>query len=437
MSRYKKNSITLFGAIGLGTGVMISAGIFALMGQVAELGGKWFPLIFILGGIVTVFSAYSYIKLSNTYPSAGGIGMYLVRAYGKGNLAAFAAMLMTFSMVINQSLVARTFGTYTLQLFNAEENSLWVPALGVGLLILAFLVNISGNKFIQTFTSFFSILKIIGLLIFAGAGLLLTNFAISPAQSTSQVADTPVMGFIAAIALTILSFKGFTTITNQGEEIVKPHKNVGRAIIYSIIISLIVYILLAWTVSSNLPLNEIIDKQNYALAAAAEPALGELGVWFTVIVAIIATISGIIVSVFSVSRMLAMLTDMKLIPHSHFHMPGDIQKHTLVYTVVVAMVLTVSFDLSRIASMGAILYLVMDMIIHWGLLTKLKNDVDANPFIISTALILDALVLIAFLWVKVKTDILIVIVSLIVMLITYFGIKWFLNANKHQTKSNH
>src|SRR5699024_10365855 len=348
MSRYKKNSITLFGAIGLGTGVMISAGIFALMGQVAELGGKWFPLIFILGGIVTVFSAYSYIKLSNTYPSAGGIGMYLVRAYGKGNLAAFAAMLMTFSMVINQSLVARTFGTYTLQLFNAEENSLWVPALGVGLLILAFLVNISGNKFIQTFTSFFSILKIIGLLIFAGAGLLLTNFAISPAQSTSQVADTPVMGFIAAIALTILSFKGFTTITNQGEDIVKPHKNVGRAIIYSIIISLIVYILLAWTVSSNLPLNEIIDKQNYALAAAAEPALGELGVWFTVIVAIIATISGIIVSVFSVSRMLAMLTDMKLIPHSHFHMPGDIQKHTLVYTVVVAMVLTVSFDLSRI-----------------------------------------------------------------------------------------
>ena len=437
MSRYKKNSITLVGAVGLGTGVMISAGIFALMGQVAELGGKWFPLIFILGGVVTIFSAYSYIKLSNAYPSAGGIGMYLVTEYGKGNLAAFAALLMAFSMVINQSLVARTFGTYTLQLFNADANSLWVPGLGVGLLILAFLVNISGNKFIQTFTSFFSILKIIGLLIFAGAGLLLTNFAISPAESTTQAADTTVMGFIAAIALTILSFKGFTTITNQGAEIVKPHKNIGRAITFSIIISLIVYILLAWTVSSNLPLNEIIEKQNYALAAAAEPALGELGVWFTVIVAIIATISGIIVSVFSVSRMLAMLTDMKLIPHSHFHMPGDIQTHTLVYTVVIAMVLTVSFDLSRIASMGAILYLIMDMIIHWGLLTKLKDKVEANRFIVSTSLILDGIVLIAFLWVKVKTDILIVIVSLIVMLVTYFGVHWFLRKNKPDVESTH
>src|SRR5699024_7777042 len=162
MSRYKKNSITIIGAIGLGTGVMISAGIFALMGQVAELGSKWFPLIFILGGIVTAFSAYSYIKLSNTFPSAGGIGMYLVKEYGKGTLTAFAALLMALSMVINQSLVARTFGTYTLQLFDAGENSFWIPILGVALLIFAFIVNISGNKFIQSFTSVVSLLKIAG-----------------------------------------------------------------------------------------------------------------------------------------------------------------------------------------------------------------------------------------------------------------------------------
>ena len=436
MSRYKKNSITIIGAIGLGTGVMISAGIFALMGQVAELGGKWFPLIFILGGIVTAFSAYSYIKLSNTFPSAGGIGMYLVKEYGKGTLTAFAALLMALSMVINQSLVARTFGTYTLQLFDAGENSFWIPILGVALLIFAFIVNISGNKFIQSFTSVVSLLKIAGLLIFVGTGLLVANFTFIPAESTAQAPDTTIMGFVAAIALTILSFKGFTTITSQGEEIVEPNKNVGRAIIFSIAISLVVYILIAWAVSSNLPLNEIIEKQNYALAAA-EPSLGKLGLWFTVIIAIIATISGIIVSVFSVSRMLAMLTDMKLIPHSHFGMPGNIQRHTLVYTIIVAMVLTVLFDLSRIASMGAILYLIMDMIIHWGLLTKLKQEVNANRFVVSIAFILDGIVLIAFLWVKVKTDILIVIVSIIVMLVTYFGERWFLRNRSSNIKPTH
>ncbi|MFD2637277.1 APC family permease [Piscibacillus salipiscarius] len=430
MTQYKKNSITLIGAIGLGTGVMISAGIFALLGQVAELGGKWFPLIFILGGIVTAFSAYSYIKLSNTYPSAGGIGMYLVKEYGKGTLTAFAALLMAFSMVINQSLVARTFGNYTLQLINVDSNSFWIPVLGVGLLIFAFIVNISGNKFIQTFTSFVSLLKIIGLLIFAGAGLVVVNFTFSPAESTSQAPETSIAGFIAAIGLTVLSFKGFTTITNQGEEIVKPKKNVGRAIMFSILISLVVYILLAWAVSSNLPLNKIIEKKDYALAAAAEPALGNLGVWFTVIIAIIATISGIIASVFAVSRMLAMLTNMDLIPHSHFGMPGKIQRHTLVYTIVIAMVLTVLFDLSRIASLGVFLYLIMDLIIHWGLLTKLKDQIDFNRIIVIGAIVLDSIILIAFTWVKIKADSLIVLVAIVVMIITYIGERWFLKISK-------
>jgi hypothetical protein len=50
-------------------------------------------------------------------------------------------------------------------------------------------------------------------------------------------------------------------------------------------------------------------------------------------IAIMTTAGGMLASIFAVSRMLAMLTEMKLVPHSHFGMPGSIQKHTLVYTV--------------------------------------------------------------------------------------------------------
>ena len=74
---YKANSITLRGAVAMGTGVMIGAGIFALTGQIAELAGPWFPLSFIAGAIVTGLSAYSYIKMSNAWPSSGGIAMIL------------------------------------------------------------------------------------------------------------------------------------------------------------------------------------------------------------------------------------------------------------------------------------------------------------------------------------------------------------------------
>ena len=427
MTEYKKQSISLIGAVGLGTGVMISAGIFALLGQVAELAGVWFPLIFIIGSIVTAFSAYSYVKMSQQFPSAGGIGMFLVKAYGKGTITASAALLMAFSMVINQSLVARTFGTYILQLFDGSQADWLVPLLGAGLLLFSFIVNISGNSFIQSFTSIASLLKIIGLTIIASSGIWIADFTFTPVDSDNSTLNVPIENYIAATALTILAFKGFTTITNSGEEITKPKKNIGKAIAISISISLIVYVLLSWAVYTNLSITEIIKAKDYALAEAARPAFGDTGVWITVIIAIIATISGIIASVFAVSRMLAMLTEMKLIHHKHFKMPGSIQKHTLVYTVVFALVLTISFDLSRIASMGAILYLVMDMIIHWGVFKHLRRKVGANPSIVLTAFILDGIVLVSFILVKIKTDILVIVVAAFLIMITFAGERLFLN----------
>ncbi|MEQ9248566.1 MAG: amino acid permease, partial [Nitratireductor sp.] len=106
---YKEGSITLGGAVAMGTGVMIGAGIFALTGQIAELAGPLFPLAFIAGAVVTGFSAYSYIRMSNAWPSAGGIAMILQKCYGPGADAAGSALLMSLSMVIDEILVARTF----------------------------------------------------------------------------------------------------------------------------------------------------------------------------------------------------------------------------------------------------------------------------------------------------------------------------------------
>ena len=88
---YRQDSLTLIGAVAMGTGVMIGAGIFALTGQVAELAREWFPMAFLVGALISAFSAYSYVKMSNAYPSAGGIAMYLSKAYGKTTTTAVAA----------------------------------------------------------------------------------------------------------------------------------------------------------------------------------------------------------------------------------------------------------------------------------------------------------------------------------------------------------
>jgi amino acid transporter len=306
---YKKNSLSLLGAVAMGTGVMIGAGIFALTGQIAEQAGGLFPFAFLAAALVTAFSAYSYVKMSNAHPSAGGIAMYLKRAYGKGTMTAACALLMYFSMVINESLVARTFGTYTLQLFDIGRNQWLIPALGVGLLAVAFGVNIAGNRFIDSMSRVTALVKVGGIALFALVGLWLSGLSF---ESVTVDKQTSTGGFLAGVALAILAYKGFTTISNSGAEIVDPHRNVSRAIVISISICVAIYLLVAFAVGGNLSIDEIVKAKDFALAEAARPVFGQWGLWFTVALAVVATVSGIIASTFAVSRMLAMLTDMGL-----------------------------------------------------------------------------------------------------------------------------
>ncbi|MEO8176072.1 MAG: APC family permease [Sphingomicrobium sp.] len=417
---YEKNSLTLAGSVAMGTGVMIGAGIFALTGQVAELAGSWFPIAFFVAAIVSGFSAYSYIKVCNKYPSAGGIAMVLERAYGKGTVTAAAALLMALSMIINESLVARTFANYTLQLFGTE-GGIAVPLLAVGLVVFAFLVNIAGNKVIGALSKFTAAIKIGGILLFAATALWATGFDLTAAGAART---THLDNFVAGTALAILAYKGFTTITNSGAEVVHPERNVGRAIMISLVICLLVYMAVCVAVSSALTIPEIVGARDYSLAEASRPALGDYGVWFTVGIAIIATTSGILASMFAVSRMLTMLTEMKLIPHSHLGMPGDIHQHLLVYTAVCAALLAALFDLGRIAALGAIFYLLMDIIVHWGVLRHLRRDVGARVPVLITAIVLDATALAAFVAVKVRSDPLITMIGLFGIAVI-LAFEWF------------
>jgi amino acid transporter len=248
------------------------------------------------------------------------------------------------------------------------------------------------------------------LVVLAGGGLWAAGWSFETVSAVPR--ERGVLSFTGAVALGILAYKGFTTITNSGGELENPEKNVGRAIMISLGICTLLYLFTALATGANLSIEGIVRHKDYALAEAARPAYGQVGVWITVGFAIAATVSGIIASVFAVSRMLAMLTRMEMVPHRHFGLPGDVQTHTLIYTIVFAMCLTALFDLSRIATLGAVFYIVMDMFVHWGVLRHLREDVDARAWILWTALGLDALVLAAFLWVKFRMDLLVVGLSL-------------------------
>ncbi len=204
-----------------------------------------------------------------------------------------------------------------MRLFDIESTSVLVPILGVLLIAAAFIINISGNKIIEATATLTASIKILGIATLAIAGLVAGVFPSVGSGVFEAENGVSIASFIAALALSILAYKGFTTITNQGGDIVNPHRNIGRSIVLSVLICTLIYVALALSVAANLGIPEIIAAKDYALAEAARPVFGEWGLWFTVILAIIATVSGLIASVFSASRLLAMLARMKqiLVPH--------------------------------------------------------------------------------------------------------------------------
>ena len=84
--------------------------------------------------------------------------------------------------------------------------------------------------------------------------------------------------------------------------------------------------------------------------------------------------------------------------------------------------------------MGVIFYIIMDIAIHWGVLTKLKNEVNANPYIVSFAITLDVIILSAFLWIKWQMDPFVIWASLIGLGLIVIGETAFLRVirNKYQ-----
>lgn len=438
MKNSKKHTqkLSLLGSVSLGTGVMIGAGIFVLMGQIAELVGDLFPIAFIAGAIIVGFSSYSYVKFSNTYPSSGGVAKFLTKAYGPGTAAGSFSLLMYVSMVVAQSLVAGTFGAYALRLF-PQEYAGYASVLGVILIAVAYIINISGNKVIEATATLTAIVKIAGIALLAISGLVISGLPTIAGNyvSTSSQSLPEGFGFIAALALSILAYKGFTTITNQGGDIKNPHKNVGRSIIISIAVCTVIYVTLALSVAGGLSIEEIIIAKDYALAAAAKPVFGEWGSTLTIFLAIIATVSGVIASVYSASRMLGMLSKMKQVPN--LNSIRNLKNPALIFTVALAILLTVLFDLTRIASIGAIFYLIMDIAIHWGLFRHLKKEVKFNPIIPIIAILLDVIVLVAFIYLKYVSDPFVLIVAAIGIALIFLSQYFFMKSHTDKDGNMH
>jgi len=92
------------------------------------------------------------------------------------------------------------------------------------------------------------------------------------------------------------------------------------------------------------------------------------------------------------------------------------------------MILTVFFDLGRIAALGAIFYIVMDIAVQWGVFRYLRHEINANAFVLLAAIVLEVVVLAALLVIKASTDMVVIYAALAGIILIFAGERLFLRS---------
>ena len=294
--------IGMVAAVSIGIGGMVGAGIFSILGVVAQAAGNAMWLAFAIGGVVALLSTYSYAKLGATFPSAGGAVHFLVKSFGDGVLAGGLNLFMWAGYIISLALYATAFGGYAATFVTTTPSPLLLKSLAVGVVVLLTVVNAFGAKFMGRSETLIVAIKVAILVLFAAVGL----WFIRPGNLSPELwPETKSILFGAGVLF--IGYEGFGLVTNAAADMRNPRKMLPRALYTSVILVIIIYLAVSLTVTGNLSDYEIERAKDYALAEAAKPFLGEFGFRLIAIAALFSTASAINATLFGSANVCYMI----------------------------------------------------------------------------------------------------------------------------------
>jgi len=383
MGNKKKKAFGLWSAVFLGIGSMVGAGIFVLLGEAGAIAGNLVWVSFILGGIIALLSGYSLAKLSFAFPSRGGVIEYLVQCYGEGVFSGTISVLYYISAMVAIAVVAKTFGTYASMMIHNSSSALYVNSYAVGILLFFMVINLAGASIIAKSENIIVIFKLSVLTIFT----IIALFYINP--ELLKISDAPPLkNIFSAISLTFFAYAGFMIITNTAEDIEDPKRNILRAMILAILIVMVLYVAITFAVFGNLPLEEIIKAQDYALAEAAKPAFGELGFEIMSITALVSTASSINANLYAVTNVTYQMAKEGELPKIYEINVWNSTEGLIVSTIILIL-FVLFFNLNEIAMIGSILILFVHLIVHIGHLFQIEKS-KASKLLIYLAIVATA-----------------------------------------------
>ncbi len=281
-----------------GLGTILGAGIYVLIGEVAGNAGLAAPLAFLLASVLATFSALSYAELSARFPVSAGEAIYVQQAFGRRNLSRLIGLsIVAIGVVSSATLVSGFVGYF--QVFVPLEASTIIILLVLLLGALA-IKGISESAWVAAATT---VVEISGLLlILAVAGDSLVELPTRLPEMLPGTNGVTVIGIFAGAFVAFYAFVGFEDIVNVAEEVRQPSRTLPRAIILSLIITTVLYLLVSTVAVLSVSPAELATS-SAPLALVYEQATGREPLFITSI-GLAAVINGALIQIIMASRVL-------------------------------------------------------------------------------------------------------------------------------------
>ncbi|HEY1100687.1 MAG TPA: APC family permease, partial [Myxococcota bacterium] len=288
-----------------GVGLILGAGIYSVIGAAGAAAGPWLWISFVAAAIVALLTALSYAELSTMYPRAAAETVYVEAAFPqRRTLSTATGLLVALSGIATASTVSLSFAGYLGALFGFEAGTLLRIGVAALVLVATTAVVVVGMRESTWLNIVFTLIEASGLVLVVGVcvyGLVVDDGAAANVAAPVHVGSMG-LGIAHAASLVFFSFLGFENIVNLAEEAKSPTKQVPRAILLSLAIATVLYVVVAVVVTQTLSAQQLGSSDSPLADAVAVTSPGAARALAAI--ALFATANTALVSLLVTSRLL-------------------------------------------------------------------------------------------------------------------------------------
>ncbi len=291
-----ERTMGLFGATTIGVGALMGAGVYVLIGAAAGEAGPSVILTYLITGVLAFATTLMFAELGRMIPRSGGGYTYAYNILG--SIGGFTTgWFLALGSIFACGLYAIGFAEYAISITGIKVPPLTGKLVAVGMtLLLGFLNSVSTGKKkfnLQNWIVWGNLTILVILIIFS-------VFHAKPANLHPFFPEG-MKGTFGAISLIYISFFGYQLIANNADEIIAPEKTVPKAMKLSMLISGMVYLLIALAAVMTVPWDELA-KSSAPLVLVANKSFGGKGWLLISIGGIMASLGALSSTMISQSR---------------------------------------------------------------------------------------------------------------------------------------